>query len=245
MVDSHDTHEWIEAYHPLLDGYDLFGLLVLSLLDIKSMRVTSGAPKWHGSSSLVRWIHPSKFYLRALWGSGVSATLLRFTKGVDGVITWLLPTVCVCVEGLRAWSVALLGRELDTAATTIPSIAVGEDICPPFGFGKLVDPLLVGNLLLAVVLAGVADCAASFSFTTRMNSQDAFGTTVFTDLVIIACTARRAACLWSSVCFWPPSAPTGLGTSEGFLSIRLGRDGALGKTCQSLQWVLHYQRLAH
>lgn len=128
---------------------------------------------------------------------------------------------------------ALLGRELDTAVTTIPSIAVGEGICPPFG--KLMDPLLVGNVLLAVVLAGVADCAASFSFTMRMNSQDAFGTTVFTDLVIIACTARRDVCLWSSVCFWPPSVLTGLGTSEGFLSIRLGCDGALGKTCQSLQ----------
>ena len=142
---------------------------------------------------------------------------MRLASGVDGAITGLLPAMWVCVAGLRAWTVALLlrtvlGRGVVIVVTTgIPSIAAGGGICPPVG--KLMYPLLVGNVPLAVVLAGVTDCAASFSSITRISSRDTSATADFTDSVIIACTVRSAVCLWSSVCSWPPAVPAGLGAS--------------------------------
>ena len=130
------------------------------------------------------------------------------------------------MEGLRDWNVAVvlrrvLGREVGTAVTTeIPCIAVGEGICPPDG--KLMDPLLVGNVPLDVVLAGVTE--TSFSSTVCMSSRDASATAVLTASAIMPCTVRKAACPWSFVCSWPPVMPTGLAISEGFTSIRLERD---------------------
>ena len=131
------------------------------------------------------------------------------------------------MEGLRAWNIALLlrrvlGREVGTAvATEIPCIAAGEGTCPPVG--KLMGLLLVGNVPLDVVLAGVTE--ASFSSTVRMSSRDASATVVLTALVIMACTVGRATCPWSSVCSWPPAMPAGPGMSEGFASIQLEHDG--------------------
>ena len=102
-------------------------------------------------------------------------------------------------------------------ATEIPCIAAGEGIRPPVG--KLMGPLLVGNVPLDVVLAGVTE--ESFPSTVHMSSRDVSATMVLTVSAIMACAVRRAACPWSSVCSWPPVVPAGPWISEGFASIQL------------------------
>ena len=152
----------------------------------------------------------------------------RLANGVVGMTTWLLPTADKSVEGIEAGTVELLpsivsGRGEGTTPTTgIPANDAEAGICP--SLGKLMDPPLPGNVPLIVVLAGIVDCAASFSSTTSISSWVATATADLTDSMIMACTACRAACLWSFADSWPPTVTSGLGTSGGLIAILLKLD---------------------
>ena len=52
MVDSHDTHELNEAYHPLLDGCDLTWFFGSVFIGNQVHESNFGAANRHGSSSL-------------------------------------------------------------------------------------------------------------------------------------------------------------------------------------------------
>ena len=155
------THCWIDVI--------LFGSLGLSLFDIKSLSVNSGAPSLLGSSSLSSTNSPFQIFSASFLGTGgewIPTGTASLDEGAGsggsrlarGVISWS-PEPCSTVAGLPRLMIGvrlllLAGPAVGTADITgMPGRAVVGGNRPPLGM-LATPPLPTGNVPLGVVLVG-------------------------------------------------------------------------------------------